>query len=556
MNKRTALTVLLVALLPSLAFAADVTVETEFDSINLVQGNEASIFLEFFNSDFEETAFVELFVDTSSGSIEAVAANKKFSINPRESLVFSLTVFAKDDAAEGSYLVELETEFSRGSAYNTVEVRVEELEAIELLPFNQGQEFCIDSYAKKIQVEVANLSSERQRVFLSADSELFLPTFNNTELRLDPNETRTVELEIHLNDSFRAGSYTIPIYAFSNDRFVQREVSFSLIKCFDEETGFEEDDETAIKEAFELVLLDESVEVEKGADVPLRFTLTNLLEEEQEIRISSISDLPTKEADLTIRLEENESMQSYINVSARETDEKGIHEVQIFAWNSKGEEFEIAKVNVLPKHLLEVKVLNNEFEQRICSAVDFEVFEIEFENKGDFDERVEVRVENPYESIGVNVSDEVIEVEDGKTETVYITVAPSFDAPLGDKEVELVVKGLSREFTFRQELRFTVVEAFPENNEESNDNGNESGAENEDGSGNLAGGSQQNEGNGKQKPEFAGLAALVSLAGSNAGITLGALFILIFALTIVMLSLLSSGNKERHYWAKLESGEQ
>ena len=63
MNKRTALTVLLVALLPSLAFAADVTVETEFDSINLVQGNEASIFLEFFNSDFEETAFVELFVD-------------------------------------------------------------------------------------------------------------------------------------------------------------------------------------------------------------------------------------------------------------------------------------------------------------------------------------------------------------------------------------------------------------------------------------------------------------------------------------------------------------
>ncbi|MBS3058872.1 MAG: hypothetical protein J4224_00415 [Candidatus Diapherotrites archaeon] len=556
MNKRTALTVLLVALLPSLAFAADVTVETEFDSINLVQGNEASIFLEFFNSDFEETAFVELFVDTSSGSIEAVAANKKFSINPRESLVFSLTVFAKDDAAEGSYLVELETEFSRGSAYNTVEVRVEELEAIELLPFNQGQEFCIDSYAKTIQVEVANLSSERQRVFLSADSELFLPTFNNTELRLDPNETRTVELEIHLNDSFRAGSYTIPIYAFSNDRFVQREVSFSLIKCFDEETGFEEDDETAIKEAFELVLLDESVEVEKGADVPLRFTLTNLLEEEQEIRISSISDLPTKEADLTIRLEENESMQSYINVSARETDEKGIHEVQIFAWNSKGEEFEIAKVNVLPKHLLEVKVLNNEFEQRICSAVDFEVFEIEFENKGDFDERVEVRVENPYESIGVNVSDEVIEVEDGKTETVYITVAPSFDAPLGDKKVELVVKGLSREFTFRQELRFTVVEAFPENNEESNDNGNESGAENEDGSGNLAGGSQQNEGNGKQKPEFAGLAALVSLAGSNAGITLGALFILIFALTIVMLSLLSSGNKERHYWAKLESGEQ
>ncbi|AJF59736.1 MAG: hypothetical protein QT03_C0001G0235 [archaeon GW2011_AR10] len=556
MNKRTALTVLLVALLPSLAFAADVTVETEFDSINLVQGNEASIFLEFFNSDFEETAFVELFVDTSSGSIEAVAANKKFSINPRESLVFSLTVFAKDDAAEGSYLVELETEFSRGSAYNTVEVRVEELEAIELLPFNQGQEFCIDSYTKTIQVEVANLSSERQRVFLSADSELFLPTFNNTELRLDPNETRTVELEIHLNDSFRAGSYTIPIYALSNDRFVQREVSFSLIKCFDEETGFEEDDETAIKEAFELVLLDESVEVEKGADVPLRFTLTNLLEEEQEIRISSISDLPTKEADLTIRLEENESMQSYINVSARETDEKGIHEVQIFAWNSKGEEFEIAKVNVLPKHLLEVKVLNNEFEQRICSAVDFEVFEIEFENKGDFDERVEVRVENPYESIGVNVSDEVIEVEDGKTETVYITVAPSFDAPLGDKKVELVVKGLSREFTFRQELRFTVVEAFPENNEESNDNGNESGAENEDGSGNLAGGSQQNEGNGKQKPEFAGLAALVSLAGSNAGITLGALFILIFALTIVMLSLLSSGNKERHYWAKLESGEQ
>ena len=118
------------------------------------------------------------------------------------------------------------------------------------------------------------------------------------------------------------------------------------------------------------------------------------------------------------------------------------------------------------------------------------------------------------------------------------------------------MKGLSREFTFRQELRFTVVEAFPENNEESNDNGNESGAENEDGSGNLAGGSQQNEGNGKQKPEFAGLAALVSLAGSNAGITLGALFILIFALTIVMLSLLSSGNKERHYWAKLESGEQ
>ena len=277
MNKRTALTVLLVALLPSLAFAADVTVETEFDSINLVQGNEASIFLEFFNSDFEETAFVELFVDTSSGSIEAVAANKKFSINPRESLVFSLTVFAKDDAAEGSYLVELETEFSRGSAYNTVEVRVEELEAIELLPFNQGQEFCIDSYTKTIQVEVANLSSERQRVFLSADSELFLPTFNNTELRLDPNETRTVELEIHLNDSFRAGSYTIPIYALSNDRFVQREVSFSLIKCFDEETGFEEDDETAIKEAFELVLLDESVEVEKGADVPLRFTLTNLL---------------------------------------------------------------------------------------------------------------------------------------------------------------------------------------------------------------------------------------------------------------------------------------
>ena len=431
----------LVAIFAANAYALQLS--TDAAILNLEKGQSIGTTVRVTNDSFD-VKHLEFEASTYDFELELVPAVKEFTLNPHETTTFSLSVVANDEVEEGRHNVLIEI---KGDDYASGQITVEVIEPhrIGLVPEQDVVEICKEPYTHYIKVEVENNGTGARDIGLKAESEILLPIFEPAELSVEGGSSRTVKMRIHINNTTQFGEYNVGLFAFVGDDVVERKVIVDVVDCGRDETPFR------------LEAIDDSLSIDKGDSENARFRLVSLIDEEQDVRISSVSDLRTEEFDQVMHLDEFESEESRIVVYAEDEDEADGHLVTLYAWNDLGEDSEGIDVEIEPFHKLSAKVLNNDITNRICSAIEFEVFEVEVRNEGDFSERINVSVDNDHETIGIHITDEEFTLDAGESKIVQIAVQPAFDTPIGQKSVTLRVESSRTDFEFEEQLNFTVI---------------------------------------------------------------------------------------------------
>jgi len=374
--------------------------------------------------------------------ISANPAKDSFCLNANEKTSFSMTITSFEGARVDDYDIDLYLDYDTGSEELTVNVEV--IDSEDPLDIFRATDYfvCREPYTQEIGIRLENNSSRYQTINLRASHELLMPQFEYTTTRLASGDYDEMALRIHTNYTTALTEYLIPVFARSENYFVERDIKIRLIEC-------EED-------AFDLTVTPEERVMEREEREFFTVILQSNSDEGQEVRLSSISDLPTELDSYNVYLPANAEVRLKLEVRARETDNDGTHAIEVNAWNSKETERENVRVRIESQHKIEMIIENNDFDARICSATEGQVFEARIINKGDYDETVELTLAHVHESIQAVLSEDEIDIEVGGEKIVYVFINPSFGTPLGDYRLTLIAETNRDEL--REELRFRVIE--------------------------------------------------------------------------------------------------
>ncbi|MFH1392013.1 MAG: hypothetical protein ABIH20_06895 [Candidatus Diapherotrites archaeon] len=375
--------------------------------------------------------------------IRAVPAKDSFCLNANEKTSLSMTITSFDDARADFYDVDVILDYGNGSRELRVDVEVVDLENPLELVRTSDYYVCRTPYTQEIEVRLENNSNRYQEIQLNAEHELLMPEFEYPVTRLAANDSDEMVMRIHVNQTTALTDYTIPVFIRSENHFVERDIKIRLIACEDN--------------VFDLDVTPNEQRIERGDREFYTVILTSADDEAQNVRLSVDSDLPAELESYNVYLQAYGEVKLDLEVRARESDDDGNHKIKVTAWNSKETEQETVKAIVESEHKLEMIIENNDFEARICSATDGQVFEARILNTGDYDETVELTLAHVHESIQAILSEDEIDIEAGGEKTVYVFINPSYGTPLGNYTLTLIAESDHDEL--REQLRYKVVEA-------------------------------------------------------------------------------------------------
>ncbi|GEM_PF-3242842 len=425
---------------------------TPTNTISVEKGIQASVPLEFANLSGNAIT-VNVLVDSTENNLEVVMPQTQFVLNKNESTSFTLTLKPKEGIQDGTYNLNIRSTAGSETLTRTLEVRVFSVTDFDFYFDESGFEVCSDKYTKELNVRVQNNSSQEKKFLLFSDSEEFVPSFSPEELIVQGNSSRSSRLTIHLNDSHSKGPHSVPLYVKSPDaKIIEKTLEFSTKECADgtRESG----------EFFGISLDKDFLELKPNQEKPVMLSIKNLLNEKQKVFVSVESALEVSKPPYEVELLPLEERQFQAIVKGREEDSFGTNKVTFFVWNENDSKERDLIVEVAKMHKLEINILKNDLTERICSAVDFEVFEIEVSNKGSEEEVVLFDVKNDHETIGTTISEREIHLLPFEKQIIKVVVQPAFHTPIGEKEIVFEAKSLESGKKFQEILRFTVIEAF------------------------------------------------------------------------------------------------
>jgi uncharacterized membrane protein len=425
-----------------------IEITSESNDLSLEAGNSINVMLNIKNNGTEKEC-IELFTKTYSDELKAVLATNNVCVSPNQTVKFSLSVFAEINADETLYLIDVFAEQGTIQLTKTsLNVDVYKTSVFEINTKNSRDVFYKDGYTKFVKVIVTNLGSGFQKINLTADSEMFVPSFNPSTVHLNAFESTEVEMQININNSTPAGNYEIPMYAESlvNGRNIQRSALIEL-----------KEKNELHEPKFELNVIDEFTAMNRNEIKFIKFEVINLLNEKQKIKFMLNSGgLDAELMQLSTELNANESEVFYIKVYGHEYYKAKEFQGIIWAYNDKEQLQDSFIINIKAEHKVTAKLLNNDLKAKICSINGTEFFEIELINSGDFDELIKLELNNPYNDVQVVSSKNNFELEKGKTEIIRIIVNPGFNSLLGKKEITAkIYAGKNKINSFN--LKFVVV---------------------------------------------------------------------------------------------------
>lgn len=403
---------------------SNILITANYDTVNIEAADNIGVMLRIENLSSKDTACVELTPYPSDDELTAKIFKDEFCLRlpPNTYTKVALSITSSRFIENGNYFVDVEADSDGAIITKRINVNIEENPGIEL-DAPSRKEICKTGYTKSIRITVRNLTNTRQDITLSGESELFLPYFEPMEVRIDAGEEKDVELKININDTTETDFYTIPIFARTNDHYVERDVGIDLVDC-------------EVK-PFEIIASTSCKDLNKSEDIEISFVLHSLINEDQVIDLSLVSDLKVDLNHTSLILKANDYNSSHFVVTGRNRDLNGEHKMTLYAAGMKGYEEKEFCVEIEGSHKIEMFVNNNNLEQRSCSATDKEIFDVLIKNNGDFDEEIFLSISNSYSTIGVDISDEEFILGAKSEKTVYVTVNPAFDAPLGAKTIYL-----------------------------------------------------------------------------------------------------------------------
>jgi len=391
------------------------------------------------NNKNKETFDISTYLDNDERKeIKATPAMNEVTLNAGEKTSFSITITSFKDARAGSHTVDLKC----GEHEDTINVDIEDETPIDVLRVSDYY-VCKEPYTQEIGIRLENNSSRTQTIELDAEHELLLPIFEFRTTTLASGESDEFALRIHTNQATANTEYTIPIFARSEKYFVERDITFRIVDCADDE--------------FDLIVKPSEITLDRGETDYFTVKLRSNSNDGQYVRLSTESDIPTKLEEYKVFLPAHGETSQELEVKARDTDADGTHKVKVYAWNSKETEEETVKVKIRPEHDIELIIGNNNFDARVCSANHEQVYEITVKNNGDFDEEVELSLDNSFDYVQARASKETITVDAGSEKIIYVFVTPSFSAPLGNHTIYLEAETDNQ--NLREALNFRIVES-------------------------------------------------------------------------------------------------
>ncbi len=408
-----------------LTITADVMMVLDNNVVALQSGESIGVGITVNNHDSARHC-VKLTPDTNSYNYLTLSIlGNSFCLNRGEQSSVTMAIAVDRNTPIGDYSVEVEMEYENGKKLGNVLVKVL---GSGMIDFSLPAEATLtkEGYTKRISgITVTNYGSEMKEVTLTAESELFLPVFEPASFKLYAGQARPTELVLHINETTALGEYVIPVFVHADNYYLEREIKL-IIKEPERE-----------KAAFRLSVPSACIQVSKDSERQISFSVYNLLNEEQTVTLIASGDLMADVNSRELTLPANGSASTFVKVKARSTDSNGEHTITLYAYNDKYDASEEICTVVGPYHSIMLSVPDNNGFARACSAQEMEVFEVSITNVGDYDETVRLGIDNPYSTIGVNISDEEFLLQKGKSKTVYVAVTPSFDTPLGDKIIYL-----------------------------------------------------------------------------------------------------------------------
>jgi uncharacterized membrane protein len=226
---------------------------------------------------------------------------------------------------------------------------------------------------------------------------------------------------------------------------VQREVAFRIA-------------EPEGKEDFELGI-PSRLYLERGGEKAVYAVIKNLTNEEREVKVSVIGDLPASHP-YTVKLMPQETLPVKITVKARDSDKAGLHELDLHVWTERQEEKRVISAYVGMEHEMWVRVLNKA--DIFACDISNGTFEVMVANTGDYNENVRLKASAIPQGLSAVFSEDSFSLRAGETRIVYLTVHASYGTETGEKTIKITAEASGRAYT--EELTFEVLEA-PENHE-------------------------------------------------------------------------------------------
>lgn len=432
---------------------ADFSFNPETSLVSIEKGLQASVQL-IFHNDTNSSTDITLRAESPNSSLQVFLQENSFTLHKGERTSVSLTLKPLESLSEGTYFVTVTASDWNETTTSVIEVRVLSDSDFDFSFSENNFEVCQGSGWKTFTVTVQNNGNQRD-FLLYADSDEFTPEFSPEELEISSGATKSSSLRFYINQTHSIGIHSIPVIVDDRTgKLSEKELVFEIKGCAD---GQDDDGENSF---FDLSISPASIFLDAGDEETVKVSLKNLLNENQTVFLSAESIFEMGKLPYQVELTAGEEKIFTTVFSGRHQDPPGEHDVKFFAWNEKATDEEILSVEVPQESMVEITLLNNDITQRICSAIDLEVFEVEIKNTGDEGQKFFLSIENEHDTIGVTFNDRSVLVFPAEKHLVRIVVQPAFDTPLGQKEIILVVRGEEGRIVGEEKLVFTVVAPF------------------------------------------------------------------------------------------------
>lgn len=446
----------LVALFAQVAFA-DFSFHPETSVVSVEKGLQAQVQL-LFHNDSDASTGISVKAESAASNLQVFLQEDSFTLHKGERTSVSLVIKPLEALADGTYFATVTAKDWNETIISTIEVRVFSQSDFSFSFSENDFEACLASGWKTINVTVQNNGSQRN-FLLYTDSDEFAPEFSPEELEIGPGGSKASSLRFYINQTHSIGRHSIPVAVSDRGgKLSEKELFFEVKNCADDgDGGGDVDGENSF---FDLSITPSSFVLSSGEEETATVHIKNLLDEGQKVFLSAESIFEMDRLPYEVQLNAGEEKIFTTVFTGRHQDPPGVHVVKFFAWNEKATDEEILDVEVPQESGVAITVLNNDIAQRICSAVDLEVFEVEIKNTGDEGQNFFLSIENGHGTIGATINDRGILVFPGEKQLVRIVVQPAFDTPLGEKEIILVVRDEEGRIVGEEKLSFTVVAPF------------------------------------------------------------------------------------------------
>ncbi len=347
---------------------ASVSVYSDTDTVFINRNASIGVPITIENN-FDEEVCLELSGETDSSYVNAVPSLDEICLPANSQTSLALSISTVDAPSTTYFAVILAESTGIAFAFHSIEVKVLSQPTIEITPFDA--DVCRGE-RDYFSVLIKNNSSGFKNLRLWADNEMLLPYFSPNEITLDSFEEEYARVYIHTSRSTQPGNYRVSLFAESDSEQAKKIGTIRVKDCLEEDIDFSID------------VSDGCQYLEKGEEERVSYTVKNLSDEEIELRVAVLSDLPA-DYDRRITIEENETRTFKIEVAPRKSDETGRHDIDLVVWDEdSGETREASKcVYVRKAGASEVEVVNNHLEIAQCLS---EVFTILVKNKGEYEE--------------------------------------------------------------------------------------------------------------------------------------------------------------------------